>query len=225
MGLLVAAVIIWLLIAGTRNMKSVPGRLQNFVEFALDGLRNLYMGLLGPNGAPHVPVVVTLFLYIILCNLLSVTPMRAPTANLSTNLGLACFVLFYVQYWAIKSKGIGGYLKHFLGPLWWLTPLFLLTETVGMFAQPFSLAMRLYGNIFGEDDMSYIAYNAANHTHIPAQVLVYFLMLFTGILQAFVFTLLTSAYIGMATHTDHVDNHGHSDLPERVENSAYIPAA
>lgn len=225
-------------ILATRNMKMVPGKLQNAFEFALDGLRTLYLGLLGPGGEKHLPVILTLFFYIIVCNLLSVTPFRAPTSNLSTNLALAAFVFFYVNYWSIKSKGLGGYLLHLTGPdslpliLRLVLPLFLLIEVVSLFAQPLSLAMRLYGNIYGEDYISYVVTSVVNSTHIPAQVLVYLLILFTGILQAFIFTLLSSAYIGIAmqSHGDHAHDGEHDEhmaqetsATKTTDDGAYIP--
>ncbi|MCW3060647.1 MAG: synthase subunit [Capsulimonas sp.] len=212
-GLLISAVLLGFGIAAVSNPQRVPGRLQNFFEFTISGLRNLFMGLLGPNGAAHVPVVTALFLYILLANLLSVTPGKAPTSNLSVNLGMSIFVFFYVQYWSIKTKGFAGYLKHFTGPgIWWLVPLFLVTEIVGALAQPLSLAMRLYGNIYGEDYISYIVTHVVNPSHIPAQILVYFLMLFTGVLQAGIFALLSSAYIGLATADhSHDGEHGHTE--------------
>lgn len=240
--------VIWGIIAGllilipgilaTRNAKMVPGKLQNFFEFVLDGLRTLYLGLLGPGGERHLPVILTLFFYILVCNLLSVTPFRAPTSNLSTNLGLALFVFVYVNYWSIKSKGLGGYLLHLTGPealplvLRLVLPLFLLIEVVSLFAQPLSLAMRLYGNIYGEDYISYVVSYVVHKSYIPAQVLVYFLILFTGILQAFIFTLLSSAYIGIATqgHGDHAehmdhgqDDHGHPSATKTLDAGAYVP--
>lgn len=235
-GIVAALIVLIPGILATRNMKMVPGKLQNFWEYALDGLRTLYMGLLGPGGEKHIPVVLTLFFYIIVCNLLSVTPFRAPTSNLSTNLGLAIFVFFYVNYWAIKTKGLGGYLLHLTGPdalplvFRLVVPLFLLIELVSLFAQPLSLAMRLYGNIYGEDYISYVVTHVVNKSHIPAQILVYALILFTGILQAFIFTLLTSAYIGIATqHEDaHGDDHGqpdhgHPSATETDDKGAYVP--
>lgn len=253
-GIIAALIILIPGILATRNAKMVPGKLQNFFEFVLDGLRKLYLGLLGPGGERHLPVVLTLFFYILVCNLLSVTPFRAPTSNLSTNLGLALFVFIYVNYWSIKTKGLGGYLLHLTGPealplvLRLVLPLFLLIEVVSLFAQPLSLAMRLYGNIYGEDYISYVvsfvmghigvvwqhAANPENNSTvgIPAQVLVYGLILFTGILQAFIFTLLSSAYIGIATQghgdqTDHVD-HGHDDqghpsATKTLDGGAYVP--
>ncbi len=225
-GLLAAAIVFIPGFLVMRNARKIPGKVQNAYEFGVAGLQNLYMGLLGPGNERHLPVVMTLFFYIIVCNLLSVTPLRAPTANLSTNLGLAFFVFLYVQYWSIKTKGFGGYLKHFLGPgIVPLIPLFLLTEIVGALAQPLSLAMRLYGNIYGEDYISYVVTSVVNKTHIPAQFLVYLLMLFTGILQAFIFTLLSSAYIGIATahHDDHDEKH--EPLADKVADAAYVPAA
>lgn len=221
-------------ILATRRMKMVPGKLQNFFEFAIDGLRTLYLSLLGPGGERHLPVVMTLFFYIIVCNLLSVTPLRAPTANLSTNLGLAFFVFLYVNYWSIKTKGLGGYLLHLTGPealplvFRLVVPLFLLIEVVSLFAQPLSLAMRLYGNIYGEDYISYVVTSVVNKAHIPAQIIVYGLMLFTGILQAFIFTLLSSAYIGIATqsHGEHdPDNdHEHPSATKTNDEGAYVPS-
>ena len=223
MATLVWAIILWVGFTATRKMTTVPRGLQNFVEASYVFLRDLYMGLLGPKGARHLPVVITLFWFILISNLISVTPLRAPTANLSTSLGLALFVFMYVQYWAIRSKGVLGYLKHFLGPMIWLAPIFLIVEVVGLFAQPLSLAMRLFGNIYGEDYIAYVVYHVS--PYFPAQVLVYGLIMFTGILQAFIFTMLTSAYIGIATHNEHDDDHEANDQAHRSEDAAFVPAA
>lgn len=213
-----------------RNVQRVPGRLQNFFEWALDGLRTLYGSILGDQVNRHLPFLLALFFYILFCNLIEFIPgFHAPTSNLSITLGLALMVFVYVQYTGIRVKGILGYLRHFLGPLLALAPLFIIIEVVGELAKPISLSMRLYGNIFGEDVINdLVTRSLALPTKvIPIQFVVYLLQLFTAILQAFIFTLLTSAYISImsAHHGDDHDEHGASDHGKAVEEKTYETTA
>jgi len=204
----------------------VPGRLQITVEIMIEYLRDTFLGALGPGGERHLPLIFALFWYILFCDLLELIPMfKAATANPSTTIGLGIIVFVYTQYVGITSKGIGPYLKHFLGPLLILAPLFLIIEILGEFVKPFSLGMRLFGNIYAEDIMNDLAAGAGQKYFLPFQVIVYFLQIFTGVIQAFIFALLSCAYIGLMAETHHDegdDAHPHShheDTNEEVAES------
>ncbi|MBV9848746.1 MAG: F0F1 ATP synthase subunit A [Armatimonadetes bacterium] len=201
-----------------------PGRMQNFFEWSTAGLTDLFRGALGPNAEQHLPLVLALFFYILFCNLTGLIPsiigtypdgklaepyITSATAATSTTVALALIVFFYVQYMGIKSKGLLGYLKHFLGPVPFIgfIPLFILflpIEIIGEFVKPFSLSMRLFGNIYGEDVINQLALGAGSHFFIPAQFVINLLQTFTDVVQAFIFALLTCAYISIMS-----DTHGH----------------
>ncbi len=184
----------------------VPGRLQAGMELMLDGLRTIFLGAMGPGGERHLPLVFGLFFYILFCNMLELIPgFRAATANPSTTIGLGIIVFFYTQYVGITSKGLKEYLKHFVGPLLVLAPLFIVIEILGEFIKPFSLGMRLFGNIYAEDVMNDLAAGAIHigPLNFPLQIIVYPLQIFTGVIQAFIFAMLTCAYIGIMAETHH----------------------
>ena len=192
----------------------------------MEYLRDAFMSALGSGGERHLPLIFGLFWYVLFCNLLELIPLfKAPTSNPSTTIGLGIIVFVYTQYVGITSKGIGPYLKHFLGPLLILAPLFFVIEILGEFVKPFSLGMRLFGNIYAEDIMNDLAAGAGQQYFIPFQVIVYFLQIFTGVIQAFIFALLSSAYIGLMAETHHDDGdeaHPHShkeDVNEEVAGS------
>jgi len=218
---LIAAII--LLILGAKAASGAktrtPGKLQTAFEVMMDGLRGVFADAIGPGGLQYLPVVFTLFLYILFCNLLGLIPaFRSATSNAGTTIGLGLVVFLLVQYIGIKHNGVVGYFKHFLGPVLALAPLLLIIELVGEIAKPFSLGMRLYGNIYGEDIINELLVNLGKHAfYIPLQLPVYFLQLFTSVIQAFIFAMLTCAYINTFTSHSH-EEHGHGE--EHIE----IPA-
>ena len=200
-----------------RSNSKVPGRLQSLIEIMMEYLRDTFMSALGPGGERHLMLVFGLFWYILFCNLLELIPLfKAATSNPSTTIGMGIIVFVYTQYVGITSKGIGPYFKHFLGPLLLLAPLFFVIEILGEFIKPFSLGMRLFGNIYAEDIMNDLAAQAGQKYFIPFQVIVYFLQIFTGVIQAFIFALLSCAYIGLMSETHHdegddADHHVHKE--------------
>jgi F-type H+-transporting ATPase subunit a len=216
-----ALLILGISAARKRNVKS-PGRLQGFFEWTISEMSNLFRGALGPHGERHLPLVLALFFYILFSNLAGLIPsipgyqangtlaepyIASSTAATSTTVALALIVFFYVQYVGIRSKGLFGYLKHFLGPVIFLFWLFLPIEIIGEFVKPFSLSMRLFGNIYGEDVIHNLALTAGAHFFIPVQFLINVLQAFTDVVQAFIFALLTCAYIAIMSDT-HEDSGG-----------------
>lgn len=210
--------------ATTRN----PNRFQSLMEWMLDGMRSLFSGAIGEGGQQYLPIVLTLFFYVLISNLLGLIPaFRSPTASTSTTIALGIFVFFLVQFIGIKHNGLVGYLKHFLGPVLALAPLLLIIELVGEIAKPFSLGMRLFGNVYGEDIINDLLTKAGGHAFfIPFQIPVYALQIFTDVIQAYIFAVLAASYIATFTSGHHQDE---IDIPHENETGGelkgVIPAA
>lgn len=210
-GVVVAVVMIAFAIAATRKMAAIPRRAsQNIGEFIVEAVMNLTKEVIGPQGVKYVPLVGTLFVFIYLGNIIGLIPgFHSPTSNLSTTLVLGLIVFFYVQFVGIRSQGFVGYIKHFMGPMPLLAPLIAPIELVSEVVKPFTLAMRLFGNIFGEDTV--IVVLAALSVSflpalpvVPAQFVILVLALLTTFVQALVFTLLTCIYISLMSHHESV---------------------
>jgi F-type H+-transporting ATPase subunit a len=207
---MIALIMVAFALAARRKLEAVPKGFQNFAEWIAESLNRFTVGIIGEGGEKYTPLVGTIFLYIFLMNMLSVVPgFHAPTANLSTTLALGVVVFVYVQYQGIRNNGLGGYLKHFVGPMPALSPLIMPVELISEFIKPFTLAVRLFGNIFGEDvillvlagltttmGMSYLSW-------LPIQFPVMLLATLTAFVQAMVFAILTCIYLSLMSHHEH----------------------
>ncbi len=189
-----------------RNMKKVPGTFQNCAEACAEGLNQFIASSAGPNGVKYTPLLGTLFVYILFANLIGIIPgFHSPTANLSITLALGLVVFVYVQYEGIREQGVIGHFKHFMGPIIWMAPFIGVLEIISEFVKPFSLGMRLFGNIFGEDVVVIVLAGLATSLGataigwIPIQFPMLLLMLLTDVIQALVFTLLACVYISLVT--------------------------
>jgi len=174
---------------------------RNFFEIIAESLYNLTVTVIGEHDAPkYFPIVGTLFMFIFASNILGLIPgFLPPTDNMNTTLALGGFVFLYYNYVGFKSHGI-GYLKHFMGPVFWLAPLMIIIELVGHLARPLSLALRLRGNISGDHLVLGIFQGLVPYL-VP--VIFYGLGVFVSFIQAFVFCLLTMVYISLSTSHDH----------------------
>ena len=198
----------------TRRATMMPGRLQNLLEMAVEGLDNFIGGILGPHGRRFTPFLGTLFLYIWCMNLFGLIPgMMSPTGGkngINTTIALAVCVFFYVQYAGIRHMGVWGYIDHMMGTprsviQWVLVPLNLPIHLIGELAKPMSLSLRLFGNITGEDVLLaafvMLGISATAFLHVPVGLPLHlpfiFLALLTGTIQALVFTLLSTVYFSM----------------------------
>jgi F-type H+-transporting ATPase subunit a len=121
--------------------------------------------------------------------------LAAPTSTLSVTAGFALVVFFCTHFFGIKEKGL-GYFKHFFQPVAFLFPLMIIEE----FVRPLSLSLRLYGNIFGEEMVTAQLFSMAP---FGVPIIMQLLGILMGLIQAFVFTLLTAVYIGGATADHH----------------------
>jgi F-type H+-transporting ATPase subunit a len=184
-----------------KNLSIFPGKMQVVLESIYKFFRGLVDDMIGHEGRKFIPVLATLGLFIAVSNIMGLLPeMESPTANLNTTVGCAIFVFFYYHYQGVKKHGVWGYIKTFMGPVWWLAWLFLPIEVVSHFSRPLSLSMRLFGNIFGEDLVIIII---ASLVPFVAPLPVMALALFTSLLQAFIFVMLSTIYLAGAMSEEH----------------------
>ena len=165
---------------------------QNVFEMIIGGLEEFMVEITGEEGRAFFPYIATVFLYIMFCNLIGLLPgFYSPTANINSTLALALCTFAYTHYLGVKYHG-AKYIKHFLGPIPALAPLFLPIELIGHVARVLSLTLRLFGNIMGEDLVLLILIFLAGTFLAPLPMM--FLAVFTSVVQAFVFTLLSMMY-------------------------------
>lgn len=179
-----------------------PARLSflNFADLISESLYKLAKSVLGEDAKTYFPIVGALFLYIFFNNLLGLFPGFSPaTDNVNTTLACGAFVFIYYNYQGFKSAG-WAYLKHFFGPVWYMAWLLLPIELISHFVRPFTLALRLKGNMAGDHTVLAVFTDMAPYV-VPVPV--YFLGLLVCFLQAFIFVMLTMVYISMAKHSDH----------------------
>lgn len=187
---------------GMRNPRKIPGPSQNILELAVSGLFNFVEGIIGPGGRKYAPFVATLFFYIFSLNIMGVVPgLRSPTSALNMTIALAICSFCYVQFQAMRANGLWGYFKHFWGDPWWLGFLMFPIHVIGELAKPLSLSFRLFGNIFGEDKVIVILAALSPYIFrpwlkvLPLQFPMMALAVFTGFIQALIFTVLTAGYL------------------------------
>ena len=196
----IMAVLVIVSIIATRNMKDKPGKLQNAMEMAVSGLKNFFSGLMGEKKAvKYLPLLATLFIFIVCSNYIGLLPgagvvkgFAAPTSSLSTTAALGIIVFCSIHFLGVRACGFKGYAKHFIKPIAFMLPFLILDEIV----RPVSLALRLYGNIFGEETVTEQLYELFP---IGVPIVMMVLSLLFCAIQAVVFTMLTAIYIEEAT--------------------------
>lgn len=184
----------------TRRMSIIPGRFQNVMEVVVGGLDSFLTETMGPEGKKFFPLIATLGIYILSSNLLGLIPgFESPTANLNTTVSMAVVVFVMTHVVGIRTHGF-RYVKQFMGPVWWLTPLIMPIEIISHLSRPLSLSVRLFGNIMGEDIVLAVVLMLVPFL-VPLPVFV--LMIFTSLIQTLVFMLLTMMYIAGALQEAH----------------------
>lgn len=174
------------------NLKMVPGKLQNVFEIIIGGLEDFVVTTIGEDGRKVYPVLIVIFLFVLTQNLMGLIPgFDAPTANINTNAAMALFVFGYYNFIGIQRWGF-GYIKHFMGPMIFLSPLMLPLECISHLARPLSLTLRLLGNIRGEEIVLILFFSLAP---LYGTLPIYFLFLIAKCLQAFIFFMLTMIYL------------------------------
>jgi F-type H+-transporting ATPase subunit a len=183
------------------TVQLVPSGGQNLFEVIITGVEDFMIGVTGEHGRFVFPLIATLGFFILMSNYMGMIPgFFSPTANLNTTLACAIIVVVFTHVIGIKTHGI-KYVKHFMGPVWWLTPLIMPIEIIGHIARLLSLSIRLFGNIFGEELVLGILFFLAGLYLAPLPMM--FLGLFTGFIQAFIFCLLSMMYFAGALEHAH----------------------
>lgn len=202
-------------IAARRAGDPVPGGLRNALEVLLVFVRDEIARKNIAHGADrYVGYLATTFFFILACNLSGLVPGAfTATGVISVTAALAGIAFVMIQWGGIREFGVLGHLKNLLphGLPWWIVPLMIPVEILGMFAKPFALAVRLFANmtaghvvIYSLIFIIFIMKSAAwAGMSVPFALFIYVLEILVAFLQAFIFTLLTALFIGMSVHPAH----------------------
>lgn len=201
MAVIVTLILVLFFKLSTKKLSIFPSKLQSFLEMIYQTFEYIINDMIGPEGQKFFPALATLGLFILTSNLIGLLPeLSSPTANLNVTAGCAIFIFCYYHYQGARKHGFLHYLKTFMGPELWLAPIFFPIEIISHISRVLSLSMRLFGNIFGEDLIiliiaSLVAYAA------PLPMMAF--AIFTSILQAYIFVMLSSLYLAGAIADEH----------------------
>ena len=197
-------VMIMLIVLGfiaAKSVSLVPTKVQNVMEIVISALEEFTIDITGEEGRWLFPLLATVFLYIFTCNIIGLIPgFYPPTASLNTTLSCALVVVPFTHVIGIKYHGV-KYIKHFLGPVWWMVPLIFPIEVIGHLARILSLTFRLMGNMMGHELVAGILFGLAGAFFAPLPIMV--LGIFVALVQAFVFYLLSVMYFTGALEHAH----------------------
>lgn len=195
------ALVIVVAMLGARKVKEVPTGWQNAVEAIAEVWENNILTSVGKDGLFLTPIFLTLFFYLVIGNWLGLCPaMESPTNDINVTLSMAVYMSFFMNHGVgIYKQGI-GHLKHFIQPF---AP-FIIVNIIEELARPASLAFRLFGNIFAGEVLIIIMLNLAPWwgSWIPSTAWVIF-SIAVGIIQAYIFTMLSLTYVGPSAHAHH----------------------
>ncbi len=205
-GILASVILIVMAIILRGSLRLVPRGFQNFLEVVIQAILNLVEETIGHKWGKHLfPFVCTIFIYILLCNLMGLVPgFTAATANVNTNAGMAIPVFFATHIYGIRIHGI-KYINHFLGPVRSpaaivLMLLMFVIELIGHIARPLTLTVRLFGNMIAKHILLIVLAILAPLI-IPGVILA--LGFLVSVVQALVFALLTTCYLAGAVEEAH----------------------
>src|SRR2546428_6032798 len=191
-----------------------PGHGQQTLEVGVLAVRSMLEDIVGPHGLQYFPVVMTFAVLILVSNLMGFFPLfMTPTAATSVTFALGLASFLYYNYIGVKENGLFGHLKHFAGPIWWIAPLIFSIELISTLIRPFTIAIRLFANMFADEKvLDTIAHLAPGITYWLVPVVLMPLSLFVAFIQTFVFVLLSQLYISEVSpppHDPHAE-HGHA---------------
>jgi F-type H+-transporting ATPase subunit a len=199
---LLVFVLLLLIFALVRTRLSVdnPKPLQQTFESIDSFVSTTAHEVIGHGYEHYTGYLATIGIFILSCNLIGLVPgLESPTAIPSVPLGLALVTWFYYHAYGIRHNGF-GYIKHFLGPVWWLAPLMLVIEIASHLARILSLTVRLFANMFAGDMVTLVFFSL-----VPIGIPVIFMLLHIGVsfIQTYIFVLLATVYIGEAVAHEH----------------------
>jgi F-type H+-transporting ATPase subunit a len=197
---LLLLLIFFVLVRISLNVEN-PGAIQQVAEMFHGFVSGQADSIIGPGAQRFVMFTSTVLAFILLSNLLGLVPgLTAPTATPTVPLGVALLCFAYYHYYGLREQGVLGYLKHFLGPIWWVAPMMLPIELISHLARVLSLTVRLYANMFAGEMVTLVFFSL-----VPIAFPVIFMGLHLGValIQAYIFMLLTMIYVSQAVAHDH----------------------
>jgi F-type H+-transporting ATPase subunit a len=198
---LVMIILIGFGLLATRGISMIPTKGQNFFEILIGGMEEFIVDITGEEGRRFFPVLATIFLYIFVCNMLGLFPgFYPPTASVNTTASCALVVVPMTHIIGVMYHG-PKYIKHFMGPIWWMVPIILPIEIIGHVARIMSLSIRLFGNMMGHELVLGILFLLAGAFFAPLPIMA--LGIFVSLVQAFVFFLLSTMYFAGAMEHAH----------------------
>src|SRR6266446_3300183 len=218
---ILSIVIIWILKG--QLSEEEPGYGQQTLEVGVLAVRSMLEDIIGPQGLKYFPVVMTFAVLILVSNLMGLFPLfMSPTAATSVTFALGISSFLYYNWIGIKENGLFGHLKHLWGPIWWIGPLIFPIELISNFIRPFSLGIRLFGNMFADEKV----FNTITQLKPPYSsfiipnlfiVVLFLLSLFVSAVQTFVFILLSQLYLSEVSHAPHEEHEEHVAHDHAIE--------
>jgi F-type H+-transporting ATPase subunit a len=178
---------------------------RNAAELFVVGISGMMSDVLGRKDIrTFFPLIGGMFAYIFACNIQGIFPgLLPPTDNINTNVGMAVIAFLVFNYVGLSRDAV-GYIKHLMGPVLPLAVLLFPIEVIGLFVRPFSLSVRLTGNMFSD----HTVFNVMSDLIPPVWPVAFLaLAILVSLIQAFVFSLLTTIYIGLSVPHDDHDEH------------------
>lgn len=209
---ILSVTIIWIL-KGRLSVEE-PESGQQTLELGVLAVRDMLADIVGPHGLKYFPVVMTFAVLILVSNLMGLFPLfMSPTAAVSVTFALGLSSFLYYNYIGIKENGVLGHLKHLAGPIWWISWLIFPIELISNVIRPFSLGIRLFGNMFADEQVAAnIAALFPPWTNWVIPVILMPLGVFVAFIQTFVFVLLSQLYLSEVSHAPHEELEGHADI-------------
>lgn len=194
--LVASGVVVGFALLARWGLRRGPAAFAVAAEFLVEHLEDVMRDMFGRDPRSFVPLVATLALFVGVANLLGLFPgMKSPTADFSTTAALAVVVFLAVPVYGVRTKGLKGYLKHYLEP----TPLLLPLEIISELSRTVALAVRLFGNIASEELIIAVLLAIAGLL-VPVPIMM--LAVLTGVVQAYIFAVLTAVYISAAVRAE-----------------------
>jgi F-type H+-transporting ATPase subunit a len=218
---LLSIVIIWIF-KGRLSAKE-PGHGQQTLEVGVLAVRSMLEDIVGPHGLKYFPVVMSFAVLILVSNLMGLFPLfMSPTSATSVTFALGLSSFLYYNYIGISENGLFNHLKHFAGPIWWIAPLIFPIELISNLIRPFSLGIRLFGNLFADEQVMVTLAGLAPPYTWFAPILLMPLSVFVAFVQTFVFILLSQLYLSEVSHAPH-EHHAHEEPREEDGDEFIVP--
>jgi F-type H+-transporting ATPase subunit a len=218
---ILSIVIIWILKG--RVSSEEPGHGQQTLEVSVLAVRSMVEDIIGPHGLKYFPIVMTFAVLILVSNLMGLFPLfMSPTSATSVTFALGLSSFLYYNYIGINENGLFGHLKHLAGPIWWIAPLIFPIELISNLIRPFSLGIRLFGNLFADEKVLETVASLAPPWTWVAPIALMPLSVFVAFVQTFVFILLSQLYISEVSHAPH-EHHAHEEPREEDGDEFIVP--